>query len=135
MENEIFKLADKLKDLRSVKKQVEEELKFINKTIDETDQRLTELMISNETQSFNRSGTLFYLNTKIYASAAGEKKEELFEALKKQGYGTLVVETVNANSLSAFVKEQILENEDLLPNWLEGKVNVFERTTVGVRKA
>jgi len=39
------------------------------------------------------------------------------------------------NSLSAFVKEQILENEDLLPNWLEGKVNVFERTTVGVRKA
>jgi hypothetical protein len=114
---------------------VEEELKFLNKTIDETDQRLTELMINNETQSFNLSGTLFYLNTKIYASAAGEKKEELFEALKKQGYGSLVVETVNANSLSAFVKEQILENEDLLPNWLEGKVNVFERTTVGVRKA
>jgi len=114
---------------------VEEELKFINKTIDETDQRLTELMINNETQSFNRSGILFYLNTKIYASAAGEKKEELFEALKKQGYGSLVVETVNANSLSAFVKEQISENEDLLPNWLEGKVNVFERTTVGVRKA
>ncbi|WP_425348051.1 hypothetical protein [Youngiibacter multivorans] len=131
----MFKLSDKLKELRSVKKQVEDELKFINKTIDETDQRLTELMISNETQSFNRSGTLFYLNTKIYASAAGEKKEELFEALKKQGYGSLVVETVNANSLSAFVKEQILENEDLLPNWLEGKVNVFERTTVGVRKA
>ena len=44
-------------------------------------------------------------------------------------------ETVNANSLSAFVKEQISENGDELPDWLNGLVNVFEKTTVGVRKA
>ena len=44
-------------------------------------------------------------------------------------------ETVNANSLSAFVKEQISENGDTLPDWLNGLVNVFEKTTVGVRKA
>lgn len=44
-------------------------------------------------------------------------------------------ETVNANSLSAFVKEQVAENGDMLPDWLDGLVNVFEKTTVGVRKA
>lgn len=43
-------------------------------------------------------------------------------------------ETVNANSLSAFVKEQTAENGDALPDWLSGLVNVFEKTTVGVRK-
>ncbi|WP_370813336.1 gp33 family protein [Ruminococcus callidus] len=32
--------------------------------------------------------------------------------LKENGCGDLVYETVNANSLSAFVKEQIAENQD-----------------------
>jgi len=52
-----------------------------------------------------------------------------------KGFGELIYETVNANSLSAFVKEQIAENGDELPDWLKGLVNVFEKTTVTVRKA
>lgn len=63
-------------------------------------------------------------------------KEELFDALRSKGFGELIYETVNANSLSAFVKEQIAENGgDELPDWLKGLVNVFEKTTVTVRKA
>ena len=58
----------------------------------------------------------------------------LFEELKNKGYGDLVYETVNSNSLSAFVKEQMAENNDTLPNWLIGLVRVFEKTTVTVRK-
>lgn len=135
MEKKIFELADKLKELRELKKWTESELKEINATIEQTDYDLSNLMAESETQSFNRSGTLFYLNTKTYASAAAEKKEDLYQTLKDKGFGSLVVETVNANSLSAFVKEQIMENEDVLPSWLDGKVNVFEKTTVGVRKA
>jgi hypothetical protein len=135
MEKKIFELADKLKELRELKKWTESELKEINATIEQTDYDLSNLMAESETQSFNRSGTLFYLNTKTYASAAAEKKEDLYQTLKEKGFGSLVVETVNANSLSAFVKEQIMENEDVLPSWLDEKVNVFEKTTVGVRKA
>ena len=59
----------------------------------------------------------------------------MFSALRAGGFGDLVYETVNANSLSAFVKEQVAENGDMLPDWLDGLVNVFEKTTVGVRKA
>jgi len=62
-------------------------------------------------------------------------KEELFDTLRSKGFGELIYETVNANSLSAFVKEQIAENGDELPDWLKGLVNVFEKTTVTVRKA
>ena len=54
---------------------------------------------------------------------------------RTEGYGGLIYETVNANSLSAFVREQISENDDVLPDWLEGLVSVFEKTTVGVHKA
>ena len=68
-----------------------------------------------------------------YGGAAGHK-DELFGALRANGYGDLITETINAGSLSNFVKEQIAENEDVLPGWLDGLVNVFEKTTVGVRK-
>lgn len=59
----------------------------------------------------------------------------MYEALKNEGYGSLITETVNANSLLAFVKEQIADNDDILPDWLEGKVNVFDKVTVNLRKA
>ncbi len=136
MDNEkMFELAEKLKSLRDEKSEAEAQLKEINAQIDETDYRLSELMAETETQNFTRAGTMFCLTTKTRASAVAGSKEELYAALREQGYGDLVYETVNANSLSSFVKEQIGENEDVLPDWLNGLVNVFEKTTVGVRKA
>lgn len=131
----MFDLADRLRVLREAKQATEQELKEINDEIDEVDYRLSELMAETETQNFTRSGTMFYLTAKTRASAMAGQKDELFAALRREGYGELVTETVNANSLSAFVKEQITENGDALPDWLGGLVNVFEKTTVGVRKA
>lgn len=131
----MFEKADELKELKRRKSEIDAQLKEVNALIAQTEEELSEMMVDTETQSFNRSGTLFYLNTKTYASAKADRKDELFETLKNKGFGSLVVETVNANSLAAFVREQITENEDTLPEWLDGKVNVFEKTTVGVRKA
>lgn len=134
-DNAMFELADRLKELRDAKKAAEEELKSINAEIDDVEYHLSELMISSETQNFTRAGTMFCLSTTTRASAAAGMKEELFDALRSKGFGELIYETVNANSLSAFVKEQIAENGDALPDWLKGLVNVFEKTTVTVRKA
>jgi len=134
-ENKIFELADRLRELRATKEYAEQELKEINAEIDEADFKLSELMAESETQNFTRSGVMFCLTTKTRASATSGRKDELFEALRKEGYGDLVYETINANSLSAFVKEQITEHEDEIPDWLNGLVSVFEKTTVGVRKA
>ena len=133
--NDMFELADKLKELRDKKQHLAEEVKKNNAEIEETEYKLSLEMASSETQSFNRSGTLFYLCIKLYASAVKENKAELYEALKNEGYGSLITETVNANSLSAFVKEQMADNDDVLPDWLEGKVNVFDRITIGIRKS
>ena len=132
---ELFALADQLRELKETKKFAEQELKEITEEIERVDAALAERMISTETQNFTRNGTMFCLTNATRASAAAGKKEDLFAALRAAGFGDLVYETVNANSLSAFVKEQTMENEDVLPGWLEGLVNVFEKTTVGVRKA
>ena len=133
--NDMFELADKLKELRDKKQHLAEETKKNNAEIEETEYKLSLEMASSETQSFNRSGTLFYLCTKLYASAVKENKAELYETLKNEGYGSLITETVNANSLSAFVKEQMADNDDQIPDWLEGKVNVFDKVTIGIRKS
>ena len=132
--NRLFELADELKALRDRKDALEAELKQVNMDIDNVDGHLSTLMAETETQNFTRAGTMFCLTTKTRASATEGMKDELFGALRAEGFGDLIYETVNANSLSAFVKEQITENGDALPTWLNGLVNVFEKTTVGVRK-
>ena len=132
---ELFALADQLRELKETKKYAEQELKEITEEIDRVDAALAERMISTETQNFTRNGTMFCLTSATRASAAAGRKDELFAALREAGFGDLVYETVNANSLSAFVKEQTTENGDNLPQWLAGLVTVFEKTSVGVRKA
>lgn len=131
----MFELADRLKALRDEKKDAEQRVKDIGAELDEVDAALAQLMTDTETQNFTRAGIMFCLTNTTRASATADRKDELFDALRTEGHGGLIYETVNANSLSAFVKEQIAENDDVLPDWLEGLVNVFEKTTVGVRKA
>jgi len=131
----MFELADELKSLRDLKADLEKQVKDVTAKIDETDYRLSEIMAETETQNFTRAGTMFYLTTKTRASAAAGVKDNLFTALREQGFGDLVYETVNANTLSSFVKEQIEGNGDTLPGWLTGLVNVFDKTTVSVRKS
>jgi predicted nuclease with TOPRIM domain len=135
MLKDMFDLSDKLRQLREEKQALDERLKDCNAQIEDTEYRLSEMMAESETQNFTRSGMMFYLTTKTRASAMPELKDDLYAALKAQGFGDLVTETVNHNSLSSFVKEQIEENGDALPGWLAGLVTVFDKTTVGVRKA
>ena len=47
----------------------------------------------------------------------------------------MITETINANTLASFVKEQIADNGDELPEWLSGLVNISKTPTIGVRKA
>ena len=135
MSEELFVLANRLRALRDEKAEADQRLKDLNAAIDEAEYRLSERMAESETQNFTRQGMMFCLTTKTRASATAGRKEELFAALRGEGYGDLVYETVNANSLSAFVKEQMAENGDALPGWLSGLVNVFEKTGVSLRKA
>ena len=133
--NDLFALADELRALKEAKKYAEQELKEITEEMDRVDAILAQRMADTETQNFTRNGKMFCLTSTTRASAAAGRKDELFAALREAGYDDLIYETVNANSLSAFVKEQSMENGDTLPQWLDGLVIVFEKTTVGVRKA
>ena len=134
MNNEIFEMADRLKAAKEHKKELDAQVKEVNAEIEQLDLALSDAMAEQEVERFSRNGSTFYLNTRLFASPAAGRKDEMMQTLKDNGYGSLVVETVNANTLASFVKEQKAANGDEVPQWLSDVVSVFEKVSVGVRK-
>lgn len=135
MENtQIFELADTLKALKEQKKELDTQTKAIAAEIERIDLELSDAMAEAECERFSRNGSTFYLNSRLYASPVAGRKGEMIMALKANGYGDIVTETVNANTLASFVKEQTTLNDDVTPAWLTEVVNTFEKVSVGIRK-
>ena len=134
MDNYIFSLADQLKELKDRKKDLEAEAKAITAEIDRLDLELSDAMAEAECERFSHGGNTFYLNTRLFASPAAGRKDDMIIALKYNGYGDIVTETVNANALASFVKEQKTLNADEVPAWLADVVNIHEKVSVGIRK-
>jgi regulator of replication initiation timing len=135
MEKRILALADKLKLLRDTKSDVEEEVKYLNAEIEKVTGELTELMTENEMPSFTRSGFTYSLSTRTFASALAGDKETLYAALRENGYGGLITETVNSNTLSSTVSELIEQNGGSCPDWLVGKINTYDKVSVRIAKS
>lgn len=134
MNNKIFDLADQLKAAKDKKKELDAQVKELGTEIERLDLALSDAMTEAECERFSRNGTTFYLNTRLFASPVAGRKEDMFQALKSNGYAELVTETVNANTLASFVKEQKELNNDEIPDWISSVVSVFEKVSVGVRK-
>lgn len=135
-EQKIFDLAEQLKAAKEEKKALEAALEEMTESIADLDLKLSDAMAEAELVNFNRNGTTFYLTSRLYASPKSGQKDDLNRALKEHGYGALVVESVNSQTLSSFCKEQIeLSGEkEKLPDWLDAVVSTFDKVTVGVRK-
>ena len=129
----IFQLADSLNSLKQEKKSLEQRLKELNNQLEKTNDQLSQAMLTEEMANFVRGGQMYYLTTKIFASADKFRKDELIGWLKNHSYQAIVKETVNANTLAAFIRELI--DEDNLPQELEEMVNIHEKTLVVIRKA
>lgn len=134
MDSYIFSLADQLKELKDRKKDLEAEVKAITANIDRLDLELSDAMAEAECERFSHGGNTFYLNTRLFASPVAGRKDDMIFALKDNGYGDIVTETVNANTLASFVKEQKTLNADEVPAWLADVVNIHEKVSVGIRK-
>ena len=131
---EIFNMADRLKTLQERKKSLEAEVKALGTEILELDAALSDAMAEAELDRFSRGGSTFYLKSRLFASPAAGKRDEMMRALKANGYGSLVTETVNANTLASFIKEQRELTGDDIPAWLGDTVAAFEKVSVGIRK-
>lgn len=136
MENtQIFEMADRLKSLQEQKKDLEAQTKAMAVKIAELDEQLSDAMSEAELDRFSRNGSTFYLKSRLFASPASGRKDEMMQALKENGYGSLVVETVNSNTLASFIKEQREATGEEVPAWLGDTVSTYEKVSVGIRRS
>ena len=133
MNTKLLKLSDRLKELRTQKSDLEREVKGINEEIDGVTTEMIDLMTTEELTSFNRNGTTFSLVTQEYPAPEPERKGELWEVMKKNGFEDLF--TINSQTLSATVKELIAANEGVLPEWLDGLIKIAEKNSIRVAKS
>ena len=131
----IFEMADRLKSLKKQKKDLEDSVKAIGSEIEEVDRQLSDAMAEAQLDSFSRNGSTFYLYSRLYASPSTGRKDAMMQALKQNGYGSLVVESVNSKTLSSFVREQKEANQGSIPSWLSDTVSIYEKISVGIRKS
>ena len=133
MNTKLLELSDRLKELRTQKSDIEREVKGINEEIDGVTTEMIDLMTTEELTSFNRNGTTFSLVTQEYPAPEPERKGELWEVMKKNGFEDLF--TINSQTLSATVKELIAANEGVLPEWLDGLIKIAEKNSIRVAKS
>ena len=136
MNETLFELADQLKAAKDRKKELDARIKETNSLIDDLESKLSEAMAEQEVDRFSRNGSLFYLSSRLYASPKAGEKGALLSALRENGYGDLIIETVNAGTLASFARDRIAESETgELPTWLDKVLSTFEKVTVGIRKS
>ena len=132
-EERMLTLADKLKALRDQKAALQDEEKSVQAEIDQIQSDLIELMVTEECTGFKRNGFTFSLVIKEYPGAVPEEKDELYAQMRLHGFDHLF--TINAQTLSATVKELKSNNDDILPEWLEGLIRIYEQPSIRVTKS
>lgn len=131
-ETKMLELADQLKELRDKKADLDFEIKALNQQIEGVEIDLIQEMTTEECESFKRNGVLFSLVRKEYPSAIPAMKGELYEVMKERGFEHLF--TINSQTLQATLKELKANNDDVMPEWLDGLVQVAEKQTIQVRR-
>lgn len=133
MNDKLLALSDRLKELKDRKSSLEKDLKDTNAEIDGVMVEMIELMTTDELESFNRNGTTFSMVTSVYPAPEPERKKELWDVMKANGFEDLF--SINSQTLTATLKELISENEGVIPEWLNGLIKITEKNQIRVTKS
>jgi len=135
MNKELMVEAEFLSHLKDNKATIEEQLKQVKRQIEVQEQKLVNMMVDEELQSFKgNNGITYSLKTMAAPNILAENKPELIKRLKENGHEGIVKEDVNTQTFKAYMKEMGWETNEELPEFLQDIVNIFEKTTIGTRR-
>ena len=122
------------------KDQLAQDAKDNNAAIDKLKAEIAETMIDEDIPSQGYGDYVYSLQDKIKYSKRGEaelqeKGLDFFEVLREQGFGDIIKETVNANTLQSTMKAVADENDGELPPELDEIVSSYEMTDISRRKS
>jgi seryl-tRNA synthetase len=130
-----IELAKEFIELDAAVKDMDAELKELKAKRDELNTQLADAMLADEMQSINVQGRLLYVFVQKQASYKKEIEDRFFEELRGHGLGAIIKPNVNHNTLNATVRELITANNDEVPDWITGLVDIYEVTKIGIRKS
>lgn len=135
---QLLEKIDAYKELLDRKDALKEATTDNNKAIEELKKEIAQLMIDEECPTISRNGFKYSLQEKTMYSKKAEETLlaeglEFLEVLRSEGFGELIVETVNARTLSNSLAAYVQEN-GALPEDLAECINVYETYDIMKRK-
>ena len=104
------------------RRKIDAESKRLATDIAALDEKLVEAFAQAGIQNIKtKTGQTVYLNREVFAKLIGDHKKAL-TAFRRAGLGDFVKETVNANTLRAYVREM----DEVLPRGLQPYVDITE---------
>lgn len=134
MQTPILQKIDEYKALLDRKDELAALTKENNADVEACRNELAELMIAEECTKVSRSGFTYSLASKTRYSKRAGADEQLMEMLRMNGLGSLIRETVNANTLQGAMSELAAEHDDQLPEEWSEVINEYSYMDVQKRK-
>lgn len=133
--SEIIELIDRFKKALEDKEALAEATKRNNALVTDIRDKLAQAMVEAEIDQVGRHGINWKLTpTTKYSKKAGAD-DALFDALRNNGLGSLIRETVNAQTLQGAMSELARENDDELPDEFAEVINTYEYMDISHRKS
>jgi len=134
-QNNMRELALERIELWGEKAKWEAELNATKEALKAVDEKLYQAMLDSDSTRCNFGGYNFILAPKARVNVSPENQEKLIAAFREQGFGGIVKESVNAQTLDAQVRRLLEENDGALPEWLESIVTLYTQRGISMRKA
>ena len=126
-------LCRRLRAAREEREALEDRAKAAKAAEETIEATLFWYMQEEDMSNLTLDGAQYVRTTRNVASAIADQKPALYDALRANGRGDIIKETINANTLSAVVNEAIEAAGNALPDWLDGLVNLHAIEHVAIR--
>jgi hypothetical protein len=129
MENTIVFLTKKFKEFYDLERELKTTMEEVRKLKESWEEALLAKMLEEEVQNIKTGDGMFYSREDVFANYDHAREEAVFNWLHETGNETLIKETINARTLTAWVKEQQDQGTDL-PDFF----NIVSKRRIGLRK-
>lgn len=125
-------LVEFLMELRESEDELKAKLKTLKEEIDGIESELIQSMVETENTSFKYKNATITVAITERVSPEPERKGDLWVAMRENGFEDLF--TINPQTLQGTVKDLKTNNDDQLPDWLDGLVKIFEQPSLRITK-